>query len=138
MASWLNAQPTEIIFNSGGTEGDNMALRGLAFAARKSRGARHLLVSAVEHDAVLRTADQLASIHGFEIEIIPVNEFGMVHPEEVSSRLRDDTALVSVVLANNEVGTINPISEIAQVCKSHQIPLHTDAVQAGAYLLGRK
>ena len=134
IATLLNAIPEEIIFTSGGTESDNLALRGSAFAARKNRGANHILISAVEHDAVVRTAEQLADIHDFEVELIPVNEFGQVNPKEVASRLRDDTAIVSIVLANNEVGTISPIREISQICRERNVLLHTDAVQAGAYL----
>ena len=134
IATLLNAQAEEIIFTSGGTESDNLALRGVAFAARKNRGDSHILISAVEHDAVSRTAEQLAEVHDFDVEMIPVDSYGQVQPAEVDSRLRADTAIVSVVLANNEVGTINPVREIAAICRKHKIPLHTDAVQAGAYL----
>lgn len=134
IATLLNAQAEEIIFTSGGTESDNLALRGVAFAARKKRGANHILISAVEHDAISRTAEQLAEVHDFEIELIPVDRYAQVQPEQVASRLRTDTAIVSVVLANNEVGTINPLREIAAICRKNKIPLHTDAVQAGAYL----
>lgn len=133
-AKQLNARPEEIIFTSGGTESDNLALRGVAFAARKNRGANHILISAVEHDAVARTAEQLAEIHDFEIELIPVDVYGQVQPADVASRIRSDTAIVSIVLANNEVGTINPLREIAAICRQHSVPLHSDAVQAGAYL----
>lgn len=134
IATLLNARAEEIIFTSGGTESDNLALRGVAFAARKKRGANHILISAVEHDAISRTAEQLAEVHDFEIELIPVDRYAQVQPEQVASRLRTDTAIVSVVLANNEVGTINPLREIAAICRKNKIPLHTDAVQAGAYL----
>jgi len=133
-AKQLNILPEEIIFTSGGTESDNLALRGVAFAARKNRGANHILISSVEHDAVARTAEQLAEIHEFEVELIPVDAFGQVQPADVASRIRSDTALVSIVLANNEVGTISPLREISEICKKHNIPLHSDAVQAGAYL----
>ncbi|HUF37265.1 MAG TPA: cysteine desulfurase family protein [Anaerolineales bacterium] len=134
IAACLRAKPEEIVFTSCGSESDNLALRGAAFAARRERGANHLLVSPVEHHAVSHTAEQLAAVHGFELEYLPVDKFGRVDPETVAARLRPDTALVSVILANNEIGTINPIREIAAVCRPAGVPLHTDAVQAGAHL----
>jgi len=134
LAVRLNAQPEEIIFTSGGTESDNLALRGVALAARQDRGAAHLLISPVEHDAVAKTGGQLAEHFGFSLELLPVDEFGMVPPSEVAHRLRPETALVSVILGNNEIGTINPIGEIAAICRGRGIPLHSDAVQSGAYL----
>lgn len=134
IAHGLNAQPNEIIFTSCGTESDNLALRGAALAARAQRGANHLLISPVEHHAVSHTAEQLAHLFGFELEYLPVDRFGMVAPEGVAARLRPDTALVSVILANNEIGTINPIAEIGALCRARGVPLHTDAVQAGAHI----
>lgn len=134
VAELLNAQPEEIIFTSGGTESDNLALRGAALAAREKRGANHILISPVEHHAISKTAEQMAHHFGFELELLPVDEFGMVHPEEVSKRIRPETALVSVILGNNEIGTINPIEEIAAICREHGRTLHSDAVQSGAYL----
>lgn len=134
IAQMLNCLPAEIVFTSGGSESDNMALRGVAFAQRGKRGATHLLISAIEHHAVSRTAEQLAKLHDFKLEYLPVDEFGIVHPHEVAKRLRSDTAIVSVIYANNEIGTINPIDEIGDICMERGIPLHTDAVQAAAYL----
>lgn len=134
MAELLSAQPEEIIFTSGGTESDNMALRGAALVARQKRGANHILISPVEHDAVSKTAEQLASHFGFELELLPVDKFGMVQPEEVSKRIRPETSLVSVILGNNEIGTINPIEEMAAICRERGVVLHSDAVQTGAYL----
>jgi cysteine desulfurase len=133
-AQVLNCQPDEIIFTSGGSESDNLALRGVAIAEREARGARHLLVSATEHPAISRTAEELANINGFELELLPVDENGGVSPDVVASRLRFDTAIVSVMYANNEIGTINPIAEIGSICRERGIPFHTDAVQAAAYL----
>ncbi len=98
------------------------------------RQANHILISPVEHHAVSRTAQQLAVLQDFEVEFLPVDSFGMVYPESVAERIRPDTALVSVMYANNEIGTINPIAEIGEVCHSAGIPFHTDAVQAAAYL----
>lgn len=130
----LNCTQDEIIFTSGGSESDNLALRGVAFAEKKRRNANHLLVSAIEHPAVSRTAEQLARVFGFELEYLPVDEFGRVSPSEVNARLRDDTAIVSVMYANNEIGTINAIAEIGSLCRSRGVPFHTDAVQAAAHL----
>jgi cysteine desulfurase len=134
MAKGLNCQPGEIIFTSCGSESDNLALRGAALAARKQRNANHLLISPVEHHAISRTAQQLADLHGFELEYLHVDDYGRVDPGEVKQRLRPDTALVSVIYANNEIGSVNPISEIGEICRSAGIPFHTDAVQAAAYL----
>ncbi len=134
VAGILNCRPDEVVFTSCGSESDNLALRGAAFKARQQRGAKHILISPVEHHAVSHTARQLADLHGFELEYLPVDETGMVHPEEVARRLRPDTAVVSVMYANNEIGTINPIAEIGAVCRQQGIPFHTDAVQAAPYL----
>lgn len=134
MADLLNAQPSEIIFTSGGTESDNLALRGAALAAQAQRAASHILISPVEHDAVAKTAIQLRDQFGFEVEYLPVDEFGMVPAHEVARRLRPETALLSVILGNNEIGTVNPVGEIASICREHGVLLHSDAVQSGAYL----
>ena len=134
LAHGLNCTPGEVIFTSCGTESDNLALRGAALAARQQRSARHILIAPVEHHAVSRTAQQLASLHGFELEILPADPFGRIDPQAVAQRLRPDTAVVSVMYANNEIGTINPIAEIGALCRERSIPFHTDAVQAAAYL----
>lgn len=134
VARVFDCDPSEIIFTSCGSESDNLALRGAAFAQRRDRGARHILISPVEHHAVSRTAEQLQSLHGFEVEYLPVDRFGVVDPSDVSARIRPDTAIVSVIYANNEIGTINPIAEIGAVCRERGVIFHTDAVQAAAYL----
>ncbi len=134
IAREMHCLPEEIIFTSCGTESDNLALRGAAFLAQKERRARHILISPVEHHAVSRTAEQLANIHGFEVEYLPVDSFGRTSPEDVASCLRPDTALVSVIFANNEIGSINPVARIAEVCREKGVALHTDAVQAAGYL----
>ena len=130
----LNCYPEEVIFTGCGTESDNLALRGMAFTQRKERSANHLLISPVEHHAVSRTAQQLAENYGFVVEYLPVDEYGMVNAKEVESYIRPDTAVVSIVYANNEIGTINPIDEIGAICRSRNIPFHTDAVQGAAHL----
>jgi len=134
IAQALGAQPHEVIFTACGSESDNLALRGAAFAARQQCKANHILISPVEHHAVSRTARQLADVFGFEVEYLPVDAFGRVAPENVAARLRSDTALVSVMAANNEIGTLNPIAAIGDLCQARGVPFHTDAVQYAAHL----
>jgi cysteine desulfurase len=134
VADLMSAQPGEIIFTSCGSESDNLALRGVAFAERRQRGAAHILISSVEHHAISNTAYQLQDLHGFEIEKIPVDQFGMVSLDDLASRIRQDTAIVSVIHANNEIGTINPTAEIGEICRTRGVPFHTDAVQGAAHL----
>ena len=134
VAKVLGCAPEEIVFTSCGSESDNLALRGAALAERELRQATHLLTTPVEHPAVLRTARQLADHAGFELEMIPVDGDGRVDPSSLESRLRPETAWVSIIYANNEIGTINPIRELAAVCRAHGIPFHTDAVQAASQL----
>lgn len=133
-AGFLNARPTEILFTSGGTESDNLALRGVALARRAQTGADTLLISPVEHPAVTQTARQLADVFGFKLKFLPTNPYGQVEPGSVEAELSDETALVSVIYANNEIGSINPIAEIGAICRQHNIPFHSDAVQAAAHL----
>jgi cysteine desulfurase len=134
LANGLNCRSDEVIFTSCGSESDNLALRGVALAARRQRKANHLLIAPLEHHAVSRTALQLADLHGFDVEFLPNDATGRTQADEVARRLRPDTALVSVMYANNEIGTINPIAKIGEVCRQRGIPFHTDAVQAAAYL----
>ncbi len=134
IAQRMHCLPEEVIFTSCGTESDNLALRGSAFYARQARGANHILISPVEHHAVSKTAEQLTRVHGFELEYLPVNSVGQTTAEDVAACLRPDTAIVSVIYANNEIGTINPISEIGQLCRAKGIIFHTDAVQGAGYL----
>jgi cysteine desulfurase len=133
MANVLGCSPKEVVFTSCGSESDNLALRGVALAAREKQKANHILISPVEHHAVSQTAAQLASLHGFEVEHLPVDETGRVSAQHVARHLRPDTALVSVIYANNEIGTINPIAEIGRVCKEMGVIFHSDAVQAATY-----
>lgn len=134
VAKILHARPEEILFTGCGTESDNLALRGAAFAQQRSKGANHILVSPVEHHAVLHTARQLEELFGFEVETLPVDAYGRVDPQDVKASLRPTTALVSVIYANNEIGTINPIQQIGAVCRQAGVLFHTDAVQAAAHL----
>jgi cysteine desulfurase len=134
IADSMHCLPIEIVFTSCGTESDNLAIRGTSFLARKERGANHILITPVEHHAVSRTAEQLANLHGFELEYLPVDSYGRTSVEDVAAYIRPDTAIVSVIYANNEIGTLNPVSEIGQICRSRGITFHTDAVQAAGYL----
>jgi cysteine desulfurase len=134
VAACLNCAPGEIIFTGCGSEADNLALRGAALAAREQRGAGHLVVSAIEHDAVLATARQLRDHFGFALTELAPDGQGRLSAEAVAQALRPDTALVSVMYANNEIGTIEPIAEMAQVCHERGVLFHTDAVQAASQL----
>ena len=134
VASVLNCQPAEVIFTSCGSESDNLAIRGAAYAMREKTGAKWILASRAEHPAVTNTLKHLEKYEGFLIEWLDVDEHGRVTPEIVAKAICDNTAIVSVMYANNEIGTINPIQEIAQVCRANNILFHTDAVQAAAYL----
>lgn len=134
VAGFLGCAPEEIVFTSGGTESDNLALRGAALAASRHRGADRILISAVEHHAVLKTAEDLAEHFGFHLEKLPVDSFGRVDPDDVRKSLAPSTAIVSVIYGNNEIGTINRIAEIGRVCRDQGIPFHSDAVQAAAHL----
>jgi len=131
---YLNISPKGVIFTSGGTESDNLALRGIAFWRRKSAGFDEIIISAVEHHAVSHTARQLADEFGFKIITLPVDRYGMVYPADVKKRISSRTAIVSIIYGNNEIGTINPIKEIGEICLENGIPFHSDAVQAGAHL----
>ena len=134
VASVLNCRPDEIIFTSCGSESDNLAIRGAAYAMREKSGANWILAARAEHPAVTKTLEHLGKYDGFRIEWLEVDERGMVTPETVSKAICNNTALVSVMYANNEIGTINPIREIADLCRANSILFHTDAVQAAAYL----
>ncbi len=131
VAGILGAKPTEIVFTSGGSEGDNAAVKGAAFAA-KTKG-NHIITSSIEHHAVLHTCHFLEKF-GFEVTYLPVDSYGQVDPEEVARSITDKTILVSIMMANNEMGTIQPIAEIAKLLKGKDITFHTDAVQAGGAL----
>ena len=134
VAAALNCGPEEVVFTSCGSESDNLALRGAAQAMLEKTDRKWILTSKAEHHAVTKTAEQLAEHYGFPLEWLDVDEHGMVRPETVEKAIRDNTAIVSVMYANNEIGTINPIREIAEICHQHGVLFHTDAVQAAAYL----
>lgn len=131
VATFFGVRPSEVIFTSGGTEANNLALTGLALAHPRGR---HLLTTPLEHPSVLQTCRYLERVLGFELELLPVDGTGRVDPDAVSAALRPDTTLVSVGLANGEVGTVQPIAEIAAIVRETGALMHTDAVQAAASL----
>ena len=128
VASVINAEPREVYFTSGGSEADNQAIRSAALAGKK-KGKNHIISTAFEHHAVLHTLEQLKA-EGFEVTLLDVHQNGIVLPEEVEAAICPETALVTVMFANNEIGTIQPIREIGAVCHAHNVLFHTDAVQA--------
>ena len=134
-AELIGAKHTEIYFTSGGTEADNWAIKGAAFA-KKSVG-KHIITSSIEHPAVIASCKQLEA-QGFEVTYLPVNEKGLVSTTELKKALRPDTVLVSVMLANNEVGTVQPVKELCEIAHKAGALFHTDAVQAmGSVQIGR-
>jgi cysteine desulfurase len=131
VASLLGAEPREIVFTGGGSEADNLAIKGAALAL-KARG-KHVITSAIEHHAVLDTVKWLGE-NGFDVTILPVDAQGMVSPETFRENLREDTILATVMYANNEVGTVQPIAELGAICRERGILFHTDAVQAAGHI----
>lgn len=132
VAKYLNANPKGITFTSGGSEADNQAIISMAYNGAK-KGKKHIISSVFEHHAVLHTLDKLKN-EGFEVTLLPVHEDGYVRVDELEKAMREDTALVTIMFANNEIGTIQPISEIGKLCRKKKIIFHTDAVQAGGHI----
>ncbi len=125
VAELIGAESEEIIFTAGGTESDNIAIKGIAF--RKGKG--HIITSQIEHPAVMATCQHLEK-KGFDVTYLPVDKYGMVSPEDVENAIRDDTILITIMHANNEIGTVEPIEEIAKIARENEIVFHTDAVQS--------
>jgi cysteine desulfurase len=131
VATVVGCRPGDVVFTSGGTESDNLAVKGLALA--NPRG-RHLVISPIEHEAVLESAAYLAREHGFEVDLVVVDANGVVGPDALARVIRPDTTLVSVQLANNEIGTVQPVAQLAAVAHASGALMHTDAVQAAGWL----
>ncbi|MDQ1276187.1 MAG: cysteine desulfurase [Euryarchaeota archaeon] len=127
VANAIGAEDNEIYFTSGGTESDNWALKGIAFANRNK--GKHIITSSIEHHAILHTCSWLEG-KGFEVTYLPVDKYGMVSPEDLKNAIREDTILISIIHANNEIGTIQPVEEIGKIAREKKIYFHTDAVQA--------
>jgi len=134
VADVLNCTPNEIIFTSCGTESDNLAVRGVAFERRHTAKKNHIISSPIEHHAIGHTLEQLQKHFEFDVTYVPVDRYGLVDPATVEKAVRPDTALISIMYANNEVGTIEPIADIGAIARAHKVPFHTDAVQAGGTL----
>ncbi len=133
VAALIGAQPNEIYFTASGSEANNMAVKGVALMARSKGQGNHIVVSAVEHQSVLYAAETMAKL-GFEVTQVPVDQHGLIEPRAVADAMRDDTVLVSVMLANGEIGTIEPVAEIAQLVKERGVSFHSDAVAAVGYV----
>ncbi|MCI6028534.1 MAG: cysteine desulfurase NifS [Clostridiales bacterium] len=131
VAAAINASPDEIFFTAGGTESDNMAIKGVAHKYAKK--GKHIITTAIEHHAVLHTCEALEK-EGYDVTYLPVDEDGLISVEQVRAAMRDDTLLVTVMFANNEVGTIEPIAEIGALCRERNVLFHTDAVQAVCHI----
>ncbi len=127
VAKAIIANPKQIIFNSGGTEGDNHAVKGVAIA--KAKKGRHIITSSIEHHAIINTTGRLEK-EGYEVTYLPVDQYGRVNPQDVAKAIRNDTILISIMMANNEVGTLQPIEEIGKIARENKITFHSDAVQA--------
>lgn len=133
VAHVLNCARKEVIFTGGGSESNNLAIKGAALEQRRRGRGAHIITSAIEHHAVLNACEYLAQ-DGFDLTVLPVDAAGLVHPDDLRAALRPDTVLVSVMYANNEVGTIQPIAELGAICREHGVLMHTDAVQAPGFL----
>ena len=129
VAELIGAKRKEIVFTSGGSEADNLAVKGVAFAQREAGRGNHVITSAIEHHAVLHAVEYLERF-GFEISVLPVDATGLISLDDLRAAIRPTTVLVSIMAANNEVGTIQPIAEIGAICRKHDVLFHTDAVQA--------
>ncbi|MEQ8673354.1 MAG: cysteine desulfurase family protein [Aggregatilineales bacterium] len=134
IAKILNCQPSEVVFTSGGSESDNLAIRGAAWTRRQLGQGQHIVTTPVEHSAVSKTMAQLADVMGFEHTVLPIDALGMVDPEEFTTACKSGTTIASVIYANNEVGSINPIPQLADQARAHDVWFHTDAVQAAGQL----
>lgn len=132
IARLLSARPDEIVFTGCGSESDNLALRGVMWAARAAGRGNHLITSAIEHKAVLETARQLRDHFGFDVTILPVDDAGQVEVAAVEAAIRPDTVLISIMAANNEIGTLQPIDAIGEVARARDVLFHTDAIQTAA------
>jgi cysteine desulfurase len=133
IANVLNCQAREIVFTSGGTEADNLAIKGVAWHHRLRDSGNHIITTSIEHHAVLHSAEFLEQF-GFEVTYLKPDSDGVIQPDSVRDAIREDTILISVMYANNEIGTIQPIAEIGEIAREHKITFHTDAVQAGGTL----
>lgn len=131
VAEAFGVRSSEVVFTSGGTEADNLAIKGIVLASPRGR---HLVTSAIEHPAVLESCDYLARVHGAEVTVLPVDRDGLVDPDEFAAALRPDTALATIMTANNEIGTVEPVARLGELARAVGVPFHTDAVQAAGWM----
>ena len=129
VAKLINAKPDEIIFTSGGTESDNLAIKGVAFKNKRGSKGYNIITSSIEHPAVLETCKHMEKL-GFRVKFLPVDKYGQIKINELEDAISKDTFLISIMFANHEIGTIQPIKEIGKIAKSHDLVFHTDAIQA--------
>lgn len=134
VARVLGMRAGDIVFTSGGTEANNLAVKGIALAALEHRGARHMITTPIEHESVLESARFLERFHGFRVTLLGVDPHGRVAPGELAAELHDDTAVVSIGYANNEVGTVQDAAALAAIARERRVPLHLDGVQAAGWL----
>ncbi|NII71436.1 cysteine desulfurase [Microbacterium ulmi] len=134
VARVLGMRASDVVFTSGGTEANNLAVKGIAVAAQLHGGARHVVTTPIEHESILESVDHLRRVHGFEVTHVPVDAGGRLDPDAVAAALRDDTAVLTFGYANNEVGTIQDVAAIAAVARERGIPVHVDGVQAAGWL----
>ena len=133
VASQINAKPTDIIFTGAGSEADNLAIKGAAWALKEKGKGSHIITSAIEHHAILDTVRWLGKM-GFEYTILPVDDKGFVSPADLEAAIRPDTILATIMFANNEIGTIQPVKELGEVCRRHGVMFHVDGVQAAGHI----
>ncbi|MCU1530300.1 MAG: cysteine desulfurase [Frondihabitans sp.] len=131
VAAWLGCRPGEVVFTAGGTEANNLAIKGIALGSPRGR---HLVTTAIEHEAILESVDYLRRHHGFDVTFVPLTDDGTVTPNALAGSLRPDTTLVSIAHANNEIGTVQPIRDLARVATEAGVPFHSDAVQSAGWL----
>jgi len=134
VADALSCRPAELVFTGSGSEADNLALRGAAWAARREGRGSHIVTTTIEHPAVGRTVEQMRDLFNFEVTKVDVDGQGLLSPNDVAAAIRPDTVLVSVMMANNEIGTVQPLTEIGCICSERGVLFHTDAIQAGGRL----
>ena len=134
VARALGMRQNDVVFTSGGTEANNLAIKGIGIAAQLGRDAGHIVTTPIEHESILASVDYLRRLHGFRVSELPVDGHGRVDPDDLAAVLRDDTALVTIGYANNEVGTIQDIPALAKIARARRVPIHIDAVQAAGWL----
>ncbi|MEJ2753774.1 MAG: cysteine desulfurase family protein, partial [Chloroflexota bacterium] len=132
IAALLNAAPSEIVFTANGSASDNLAMRGVVLSTEARKKGKHIIISTIEHSAIKNTAVQLAELYGCQVTMLPVDQYGQIRLEELKSAIRPDTILISIMAANNEIGSMQPVDAIGQIAREHDIIFHTDAIQAAA------